>query len=98
MESFFTGGNGDKYRINNRVNELKDKMKDATENGKKIAKDRLARLTGRMAKIMCGGNNELDIFENRDRLVDGLNAVKNAIKNVKIFDLKQVKKQLIISQ
>lgn len=77
--------------------ELKDKMKDATENGKKIAKDRLARLTGRMAKIMCGGNNELDIFENRDRLVDGLNAVKNAIKNVIfILVLNYSNKKLII--
>lgn len=61
---------------------MKDVSKNSTETGKKIMKDRLARLSGRMARIMCGGNTEIDIFENRDRLVDGLNAVKNSIKNV----------------
>ena len=35
-----------------------------------------------MAIILCGGNTEFDIFENRDRLVDGLNGVKNALKYV----------------
>jgi hypothetical protein len=38
-----------------------------------------------MAMILCGGNTELDIFENRDRLVDGLNGVKNAIRYVKLI-------------
>lgn len=55
----------------------------ATEQGKRIIKERLARLSGKMARIMVGGNTEIDIFENRDRLVDGLNAVKNAIKTVR---------------
>ncbi|EAR97343.3 TCP-1/CPN60 chaperonin family protein (macronuclear) [Tetrahymena thermophila SB210] len=81
LETFFSGSYGDKNLIDKKIEELQMQMKDSSETSKKIYKDRLARLSGKMAKIMCGGNTEFDIFENRDRLVDGLNAVKNALKS-----------------
>lgn len=56
METFFTGGYGDKEKIEERIGDLKDKLKTSSENGMKIVKDRLARLTGKMGRIMCGGN------------------------------------------
>lgn len=35
-----------------------------------------------MAIIFCGGSTEVEMGETRDKIVDGLNAVKSAIINV----------------
>ncbi|EGR30801.1 hypothetical protein IMG5_123150 [Ichthyophthirius multifiliis] len=81
LETFFQGTQGPQDKINQRVEELRKSIKNSdNETSQKILKERLARFTGKMAIILCGGNTELDIYENRDRLVDGLNGVKNAIK------------------
>ncbi len=54
-----------------------------TENEKKILKDRLGRLTGKMAIIGVGGASEFERMELRDKIIDALNAAKLAKKTVK---------------
>lgn len=34
-----------------------------------------------MAVVVIGGNNQYEIMEKRDRLVDGLNAVRGSLKS-----------------
>ena len=48
----------------------------------KLKKDRLTRLNGKMALVLCGGNSEVEIGENRDKIVDALNSVKSAMEHV----------------
>jgi hypothetical protein len=39
-------------------------------------------MTGKMAIIYCGGKTEVEMGEVRDKIVDGLNAVKSAMIHV----------------
>ncbi len=55
-------------------------MKTASAAGKMIIGDRLNRIKGKQAVILCGGGSETEMYETRDRVVDSLNSVKQAIK------------------
>lgn len=46
-------------------------------------KDRLSRLSGKMGVIMCGGFSQVEMYENREKIVDALNSTKSALINVK---------------
>lgn len=41
----------------------------------------MGRLQGKMAVLLVGGSNDPELFENRDRMIDALNAVKMAMKH-----------------
>ena len=47
-----------------------------------MLQERLGRLTGKMAFIKLGAASEFQMMEIRDKLVDGLNAAKSALKFV----------------
>jgi chaperonin GroEL (HSP60 family) len=62
---------------------VKKELKSAkSDNEIKILRERLGRLSGKMAIIAVGGLNEYEIYEQRDKLADGLNTVKLGLKNV----------------
>lgn len=44
-----------------------------------MLKARLGRLSGKLAICLVGGESDPELFENRDRLIDALNAVKMAV-------------------
>lgn len=39
-------------------------------------------MTGKMAVVLCGGSSEMEVYENRERIVDSLNSTKMAMKHV----------------
>lgn len=43
-----------------------------------MLKKRLGRLSGKMAVCLVGGESDPEMFENRDRIIDAINAVKLA--------------------
>ena len=46
-------------------------------------KDRLSRLTGKMGVILCGGFSQVEMYENREKIVYALNSTKSALIHVK---------------
>ena len=59
--------------------------KSATENHRKLLRDRIARLAGKMAFIRLGGGgggSEVEMIEIHDKIIDALNAIKLALKFV----------------
>ena len=60
--------------------------KSATENHRKLLRDKIARLAGKMAFIRLeGGGSEVEMMEIRDKIIDALNAIKLALKFVNEF-------------
>lgn len=39
-------------------------------------------MTGKMAVVLCGGMSEIEMYENREKIVDALNSTKLAMKHV----------------
>lgn len=78
--TFFTGGGGEKA-ILARVDALKVK-RDKAESpyDKQGISDRIASLTGGIAKILIGGVTEVEIKERYDRVEDAINASRAAIR------------------
>lgn len=74
-------GQGDEDEILQRVDQLKA-LKAVAESpyDAQILNDRLAALTGGVAKIGVGGQTELEIKEKYDRIEDALNAARAAIQ------------------
>jgi len=57
--------------------------KSATENHRKLLRDRIARLAEKMAFIrLGGGGSEVEMIEIHDKIIDALNAIKLALKFV----------------
>ena len=60
--------------------------KSATENHRKLLRDRIARLAEKMAFIRLGGGggggSEVEMIEIHDKIIDALNAIKLALKFV----------------
>lgn len=44
-----------------------------------MLKDRLARFNGKSAILYVGGGSEVEVHENRDKMVDSLNSTKNTL-------------------
>jgi chaperonin GroEL len=56
-----------------------------SDQGRKLLRDRIARLAGKMAVVQIGGATDSEIIETRDKIVDGFNAVKLGMKHVRYF-------------
>lgn len=74
-------GNGAEEAVLERVDQLK-KLRDRAESpyDAQVINDRVAALTGGIAKIGVGGATELEIKEKYDRIEDALNAARAAIQ------------------
>lgn len=74
-------GAGDKARISERCEEIRDAIDASTsEYEKDKMKERLAKLSGGVAVIKVGGASEVEVNEVKDRLNDALNATKAALE------------------
>lgn len=75
------GGDGEKEAIESRIEVLRAQANEATGQQSIIfAKERLARLAGKMAKIKVGGALELERDELKLRIQDAVCAVQSAVK------------------
>jgi len=75
-------GDGDKALIKERIENLKDQLKDEEHpQSIQFIKDRLARLTGKMAIVRVGGAIEFEREEVKLRVQDSVSAVQSAMKD-----------------
>ena len=75
------GAKGDKILVEERVNLLKEEMKNCTNDfDENEIKNRIASLSGGVAVIKVGANSELELKEKKLRIEDALNATKSAIE------------------
>lgn len=75
------GGYGEEEAIISRVDQLKAAKAEAeSPYDAQVINDRIAALTGGIAKIGVGGATELEIKEKYDRIEDALNAARAAIE------------------
>ena len=71
------GCNGNKELIENRIKQLKYRITvEKDSNLLNLLKSRVSRLEGKSAIITVGGFTEVELVENRDKIVDGLNSCK----------------------
>lgn len=76
------GGDGDKDLIKERIKSLRTQVKELDHpQSIQFAKDRLARLTNKMAIIRVGGAIELERDETKLRVQDAVCAVQSAMKD-----------------
>ncbi len=74
------GSMGDKEKVKERVNELKEKMKSiATDFDRNSTQQRISNLSGGVAIIKVGAVSELEMREKKLRMEDALNATIAAI-------------------
>ena len=75
-------GDGDKTLIKERIKNLKEQLKDEEHpQSIQFIKDRLARLTGKMAIVRVGGAIEFEREEVKLRVQDSVSAVQSAMKD-----------------
>jgi len=75
------GGEGDKDKIKERIDELKIKKEKIQDKYEKIRyEERIARLTGGIALIKAGGATEAEMKERRYRIEDAIFATKAAVE------------------
>jgi chaperonin GroEL len=76
------GGDGDEKAVKERIKVLRAQANEATHpQSIQFAKDRLARLSGKMAKIKVGGALEAERDELKLRVQDAVCAVQSAVKD-----------------
>lgn len=76
------GGDGDEEHIKSRIEVLRAQVNEATHpQSIQFAKDRLARLSGKIAKIKVGGAIEAERDEMMLRIQDAVCAVQSAVKD-----------------
>lgn len=75
------GGDGDKEAIQNRLDQVREQLKE-TDHPQQVQfmKERLARLTAKMAIIKVGGAIEFERDEKKERVRDAVCAVQSAMK------------------
>lgn len=66
-------------RRKEREGQIRSQMNHNNGHALTVLRDRLARLTGRVAMIMVGGVGEVEVQEKKDRVDDALHATKAAI-------------------
>ena len=75
------GGKGDKQNIQDRVNQIKNEIKNSTSDyDKEKLQERLAKLSGGVAVLYVGAASELEMKEKKDRVDDALCATRAAIE------------------
>jgi chaperonin GroEL len=75
-------GSGNKDSINDRKELIRESLENTTseyEKGK--LRERLAKLSGGVAVIHCGGASEVEVSEKKDRITDALNATRAAVES-----------------
>jgi len=79
-ETFFVGSGGRSEEINKRIDDLRHRLDEVSGNQTKTSmiKDRISRLNGKLALLLCGGNSDVEIAEHYDKIVDALNSLKTA--------------------
>lgn len=81
FQTVLMGVKGDKQEIQNILYALEYKVKTEKNPGyKSYYQDRLSRLHGRSVSIQIGGITNVEIMENRDKIVDALNSCQTAIE------------------
>lgn len=74
-------GMGSRESIENRVNMIKERIKECTfDYEKDRLKERIARLTGCIAVIKIGGSSDVEMDEKRYRVEDALHATQAAVE------------------
>ena len=74
-------GSGKKKDIDDRVNQIKAEIEEATSDyDKEKLQERLAKLAGGIAVIKVGGATEVEVKERKDRVDDALNATRAAVE------------------
>lgn len=64
------------------MDSLKYKLKnEENKNVKEVLRKRLANLEGKTAIVAVGGHTEVEMGENRDKIIDCLNSCKSALEN-----------------
>lgn len=82
------GGDGDEQRVQWRIEQLENELRATSkDNERQILKDRLQRLFGKIGVVYIGGRSEVEMNENRDKLVDSLNAAKTTMQHVTSLSL-----------
>jgi chaperonin GroEL len=81
-DTVILNGEGSKDAINQRSEQIRGVMNDATTSDyeKEKLQERLAKLTGGVAVIKVGGSSEVEVGEKKDRIVDALNATRAAVE------------------
>ena len=75
------GGKGDKQNIQDRVNQIKNEIKNTTSDyDKEKLQERLAKLSGGVAVLYVGAASEVEMKEKKDRVDDALCATRAAIE------------------
>ena len=75
------GGKGDKQNIQDRVNQIKNEIKNTTSDyDKEKLQERLAKLSGGVAVLYVGAASEVEMEEKKDRVDDALCATRAAIE------------------
>jgi len=85
-ETFFVGSGGRSEEINKRIDDLRHRLDEVSGNQTKTSmiKDRISRLNGKLALLLCGGNSDVEIAEHYDKIVDALNSLKTAQAQVNL--------------
>jgi chaperonin GroEL len=81
-ETLLIGPAGDKEEIRLKLNDLRNRIR--TEDSKVVKgrlKQRLSNLEGKTGLILVGGYTEVEVSENRDKIIDCLNSCKSAIEH-----------------
>ena len=75
------GGKGDKQNIQDRVNQIKNEIKNSTSDyDKEKLQERLAKLSGGVAVLYVGAASEVEMKAKKDRVDDALCATRAAIE------------------
>lgn len=73
------GGFGDKTQIELRISQIEKQIEEAeSEYEKKVHKERIAKLTSGCAVIKVGGQTEVEMRDNKERVIDAVAATKAA--------------------
>lgn len=84
METFFitkeNKSEAHQARIAERLRNAEFEFRTASGARKQLLEDRVTRLSGNMALIKIGGSSEAEQQETKDKLTDGLNAVRNVLE------------------
>jgi len=80
-ETQIVSGQGGEQQLAERVQRIREQIQEEdSEAMKNNHRQRLARMEHRIAEIQCGGRTEVEQGEERDKIVDCMNSVKQAIE------------------
>lgn len=80
-ETTIVGGAGDRSDIDNRINQIRNDMKNtSSEYDKEKLQERLAKLAGGVAVLKVGGSTDVEVKERKDRVEDALHSTRAAVE------------------